>query len=395
MKILVIGGFDRSLLNFRGPLLRAMVEAGYEVVAAAPPENPEVPAQLSDLGVRFVAVPSLRRTGLNPWQDLRLRRALKQMLRRELPEVLLAYTIKPVVHGLPAARRAGVPRCYALITGLGAAFNTPGIKGHILSAIASSLYRRALRHADRVITQNEEIGRFLVSRRLVSSASCVAVVAGSGVDTDHFAAVPIPSGPPVFLLLARMLRDKGIIEYVEAAKRCRQRLPSARFLLVGDTDPNPTAIPAEMLAEWNDTGAVEYRPGVKDVRPLLRQCSTYVLPSYHEGMPRSVLEAMAIGRPVITTDTIGCRETIKGAGMPDADGIRSGENGLLVPVKSVNALAMAMERLANDRARAMVMGHSGRLIAERYFDVRCVNESMLQRMDLTAARPSQSGYGVM
>ena len=229
--------------------------------------------------------------------------------------------------------------------------------------------------------QNQEIAALFIREGIVP-ADKVVVVPGSGVDTGHFAFCPMPAGPPVFLLLARMLRDKGVEEYVAAAKLVKEEVPHARFLLVGDTDPNPAAISKEQLNRWNGEGIVEYRSAVSDVRPLLSDCSVYVLPSYHEGLPRSVLEAMAVGRPIITTDTIGCRETIINAGAADQEGIRTGENGLLVPVRSVVPLAAAMLRLAGDTTLQAQMGQRGREIAEQQFDVRGINELMLRAMDL-------------
>jgi glycosyltransferase involved in cell wall biosynthesis len=179
-----------------------------------------------------------------------------------------------------------------------------------------------------------------------------------------------------------MLRDKGVAEYAAAARLVKAQIPQARFLLVGDTDPNPAAISRKQLDQWHAEGGVEYRSAVSDVRALLCDCSVYVLPSYHEGMPRSVLEAMSTGRPVITTDTIGCRETISRAGAADHEDIRTGENGLLVPVRSIEPLASAMVRLAMDPGLRMQMGRRGREIAEQQFDVRLINGRMLHAMDL-------------
>lgn len=381
MKILILAGFDNSLLNFRGPLIRAVVAAGHEVVACAPVETADVGAKLARMGVRLVPV-ILSRAGMNPLADLRYRRMLRGIMLREAPDVVLAYTIKPVVHGIPVARRAGVKRCYALITGLGAAFHTEGFKGWVLQLIASKLYRRALRACDLIMVQNRDIAACFTARGITTAASNVLVVAGSGIDTAVFTAQPMPHGPPVFLLLARMLRDKGVEEFVAAARIVRKSYPAAKFLLVGDTDPNPAAIPLAQLLRWSRDGVVEYHPAVVDVRPVLAQCTVYVLPSYHEGMPRSVLEAMATARPVITTDTIGCRETILSASPVDKDRIRIGRNGLLVPIKDSLALAKAMLRLANDHEASGAMGAEGRRIAEQQFDVHRINDVMLRAMNL-------------
>ncbi|MBI2814384.1 MAG: glycosyltransferase family 4 protein [Opitutae bacterium] len=380
--MLVLGGYDESLVNFRGPLLRAMVKAGHTVIGVAPTETPGVPQALSEMGVRFVPV-ALARAGLNPLADLLSLLRLKALFRRERPDVVLSYTIKPVIYGSLAASWSGVPRIYALITGLGAAFHTAGIKGRLLRFIAAQMYRLALKRCTKVLVQNQEIADLFVKEGIVD-AWRMMVVPGSGVDTAHFAFIPPRAGPPVFLLLARMLRDKGVEEYVAAARLVKKQLPRARFLLVGNTDPNPAAISKEQLNQWNQEGAVEYRSAVSDVRPLLTDCSIYVLPSYHEGMPRSVLEAMAMGRPVITTNTIGCRDMVFEAGPPDVDGVKWGNNGALVPVREDECLAVAMLRLARDPGLAVRMGQQGRLLAERFFDVNQVNARMMSEMNISA-----------
>ena len=379
-KVLVLGGVATSLLNFRGPLLRRMCEAGHDVVGVAPPQADDVAAPLTTIGVRYIPV-ALARAGLNPFGDLRTLLQLRVLFRREHPDVVLSYTIKPVIYGSLAAKWTGVPSVFALITGLGAAFYTKGIKGQMLRLLAVVLYRLAFARCTKVLVQNAEIAELFIREEIVEAAKIV-VVAGSGVDLQHFHAAPAPPGPPVFLLLARMLRDKGIEEYVAAARTVKQQMPAARFLLVGDCDPNPAAIAQDQLVRWNQEGVVEYCPGIADVRPLLAGCSVYVLPSYHEGMPRSVLEAMATGRPVITTDTIGCRETIINAGGTDQESIRTGENGILVPVRSIAPLAAAMLRLAKDSNLRTQMGQRGREIAVQQFDVRRINEQMLRLMGL-------------
>lgn len=378
--VLVLGGLDLSLLNFRGPLLRAMVQAGHTVIGGAPAETPSVPPALSRMGVRFVPMPMVR-AGLNPLVDALNLLRLISLCRNERPDVVLCYTIKPVIYGSLAAGWAGVPKIYALITGLGAAFYSAGIKGRILRFTAVVMYRWALARCTKVLVQNQEIAELFIREGIVE-ATKIVVVAGSGVDVQHFHAAPAPAGPPVFLLLARMLHDKGIEEYVTAARSVKQQMPAARFLLVGDSDPNPAAISKNQLDQWSREGVVEYCPAVSDVRPLLAGCSVYVLPSYHEGMPRSVLEAMASGRPIITTDTIGCRETIAGAGLPDQAGIRTGENGMLVPVRSIDSLAAAMLRLAMDVGLQVQMGRRGREIVEARFDVHLINDQMLRTMGL-------------
>lgn len=359
-----------------------MVAAGHEVLAAAPLESPDLPDRLAAMGVRFVPVYSLRRAGTNPWVEWKARRELTAIMRAECPDTVLAYTIKPIVHGLPAAAAAGVSHRFALVTGLGTAFHSDGWRGALLRGVASRLYRSALNKAEAVYFQNDESRTVFLNHGIIGPATRSILVAGSGVDTAHYTLAPLGTSQPIFLMLARLLRDKGIAEYVEAARICRAALPTARFLLVGTRDPNPAAVPSHLLETWQAEGIVEFGNAVADVRPLLAGCTAYVLPSYHEGMPRSVIEAMATGRPVITTDTIGCRETIIGAGHPDADGLRWGENGILVPVKDSTALAAAMLRLVAKPETLLAMGKRARIIAEQQFDVRRINDVMLRTMDL-------------
>lgn len=385
MKVMVLTGHDWALLNYRGPLLRALVTAGHEAVAAAPPENPTVVTALKNMGVGFVPVP-ITRAGLNPFADLRTVWALRRMLQRERPAVLLSHAVKSVIYGSIAAKFAGVPHIHCLIAGLGSAFNTPGLKGRLLKTVATQLYRLAFTCCDTVFVQNSEIGEMFI-RQGVVPARKVVVVPGSGVDTDHFGLAPLPEGPPVFLFVGRLLRDKGIREFIAAAKLVKARLPEARFVVVGDIDPNPTSVSAAEIESWRSQGVVEHHGFAHDVRPLLHRCSVFVLPSYHEGVPRSTLEAMAVGRPIVTTDVIGCRETIRNAGPDDtvAAGTKRGRNGFLVPVGTVEPLAAAMERLARDRVMALAMARESRMIAETVFDVRLVNQVMLTAMKLMPA----------
>jgi glycosyltransferase involved in cell wall biosynthesis len=389
MRVLVIAGNDSSLVNFRGALLCAIVNAGGVVTAVAPLENQTIPEKLTAMGVGFRPV-SLARTGLNPLADAWTMVRLFLILRRERPDIVLSYTIKPVVFGSLVSYFFGVPRIYALITGLGAPFNTKGFKGRLLRVVATVMYRLACSRCTAVFVQNRDIEALFVREKILRAAKLV-VVPGSGVDTAHFCEADQPR-ELVFLVLARMLWDKGIGEFVQAARVVKEHFPSARFVMVGGIDPNPAAISKNQLNAWMDEGVVEYHSAVLDVRPFLAQCSVFVLPSYHEGVPRSVLEAMAMGRPIITTDTIGCRETVFDAD-PAADlgeGIKQGINGFLVPVRGVESLAVAMEHLAKNKDLSCAMGRQSRLLAERYFDVNIVNEIMLKVMDIKA-NPSNLG----
>lgn len=366
---MVIAGYAPSLVNFRGPLLRALREHGHQVIALAPGQDSSVEVQLHEWGVHYQPI-ALERAGLDPRNDAATLRELTSLLRDLRPDVVLAYTIKPVVYGLIAARRAGVQHSYALITGLGYSFLGEGFKRRALSKLTQTLYRLALSGETRVIFQNPDDRQLFLNLRLVDEDQTV-VVDGSGVDTNHYAPQPLPA-EPVFLLVARLLKEKGIQEYVEAARMVKAVYPQARFLLAGPMDPNPSSVSPQALQQWIEQGAVEYLGELGDVRPALAQCSVYVLPSYREGTPRTVLEAMATGRAVITTDAPGCRETVQ-----------EGVNGLLVPVADVKALAKAMERLASDPQLRAAMGTEALHLARSRYDVRRVNGQMIRALNLT------------
>lgn len=382
MKVLILAGYDRSLINFRAPLIRDLCAAGCEVVTAAPPENGDVPARIAALGARFVGV-ELSRAGLNPLADYATYRRLLALFRSEKPDLLLSYTIKPVIYGSLAASRENVPSVYALITGLGAAFHTSGIRGRAFRFMAVFLYRLALRRCTRVLAQNKDIAELFIRDGIVTEDK-ISVVPGSGVDTTNFAFSVLPERPPVFLYLGRLLRDKGIAELVAATRLLKASHPEVRVLLVGDIDPNPASFSAAEVAAWQNEGIVAHIGYQADVRPYLRDCTAFVLPSYHEGLPRSVLEAMSTGRPIITTDAMGCRETVfEAAEAAPLSGIKRGINGFLVPVRSVEPLATAMKMLVQDRDMAAAMGRESRTLVERHFTVELINNLMLKAMGLT------------
>lgn len=443
MKILLAGGYAPSLLTFRAPLIKACVDAGCTIVATAAEENEEVGTTLLRWGASYRSV-RVARAGLNPLADRTYCSALARMIDDEQPAAVLAYTHKPVIYSaLAAARSRTKPRVYAMITGLGFAFiDGGGFKKWIAGTVLRFLYRRAAKHFSGVIFQNPDDQALFRKLRLVRPETPQIIVRGSGIDLAEFAFAPLGepgnaetlksetlkrdqslsddrnadtlkasretkseierggqksdvsfsasqhvsiSSPCVrFLLIARLLGDKGIREYVASARILKREFPAAEFHLIGPTDPNPAAIKLEEVEGWQREQVIVYHGRQNDVRPFLRDCTVYVLPSYREGTPRTVLEAMATGRPVITTDAPGCRETLFDPGMPDADQVRTGRNGFLVPVKSVEALATAMRRFIDDPSLAERMGAEGRRLAEEYYDVHKVNQQILEFMGLAA-----------
>lgn len=372
LKVFVVGGDAHYLYNFRGPLLKALLDKGCSVVAAAPWAPPHIQEGLMALGAEYRHVP-VERAGLNPARDIAALLAFLRLFRRERPFLVLAYTIKPIIWGLLAARLARVPQRVAMITGLGYAFmEGDGLRQRLVHRVVCFLYRRALVGVRAVLFQNPDDRAEFERRGLLSKGTAVVMINGSGVDVQHYVVAPLPN-TPVFLLMARLIGDKGVREYVAAAKELRARHPQARFLLAGALDTNPTAIKDCELQQWQRDGDVEYLGSLDDVRPALAQCRVYVLPSYREGTPRSVLEAMSAGRAVVTTDAPGCRETVQ-------DGV----NGFLVPVRDAIALATAMERFILEPDLAESMGHAARRITEEKFDVHAVNSVIMHGIGLAS-----------
>lgn len=365
MHVLVLASYAPSLVNFRSTLLAAMVEAGWKVTAAAPDIGPDLTAQLEVAGVRAVQV-ATSRNGMNPLADLAYGRSLIEIFRRERPDVLLAYTAKPVIWGTIAARAAKVPRVVAMVTGLGYTFTPPeqNTLKHATAALAARmLYRIALPQADHVMFQNPD-DRDLFGRLGFTRAGGTSVTAGSGIDLTRFTP---KSAPPrlSFLMLARLLKAKGVSEYANAAVRLKARHPDIDFRLAGPFDPGPDGLARTDLDRWVAAG-LTYLGSLTDVRPAIAEAAVYVLPSYREGTPRSVLEALAIGRPVITTDVPGCRETV-------SDGV----NGFLVPPRNAVALEHAMERFILNADLAAPMGQASLELARRKYDVTLVDAEIM------------------
>ncbi|MGC4249894.1 MAG: glycosyltransferase family 4 protein [Sphingobium sp.] len=372
MKILVLSSFAFSLVNFRGKLIEAMVREGHRVVACAPDDDPVVQRQLAAMGAGYRRT-AMARTGSNPLSDLLLLLRYVRLIVRERPDVVLAYTQKPIIYGGLAARLFGRARFYALMSGLGYVFSPAAEHRRLLRAIVGRLYRLAVARARAIFVFNGDDRDELIAQGIVQRSAPVVEVPGSGIDLAHFAASPLPEGPPVFLMIARLMRDKGVFEYAEAARRLKARHPQARFRLLGRLDrDNPTGLSEAELDEWVRDGIIDYMPETRDVRPVLAQATVFVLPSYYrEGLPRTLLEAMSVGRPLITTDMPGCREPV----MP-------GVNGFLVPPRDVDALAGAMERFIEDPALAVGMGARSRAYAEERFDVRKVNRQLMRVMQI-------------
>ena len=378
MKFLMISSFLPSVLNFRGKLLEAISAQGYEIHIMAPEfaNFPEEQQKLEALGYYLHEIP-MQRTGTNPVADLKLLKHLYQHIRQIQPDVVLSYTIKPVIYGTLAAWLAKVPQRFALITGLGYAFqNMESGKRSVFQKMVHGLYAQALKRSDKVFFQNPDDLKLFQDMHLLDANKPTVVVNGSGVNVHDFDVMPLPKNEQgqvkaSFLLIARLLGDKGVREYAESARIIKEKHPEAEFHLVGWIDDNPSAISQAELDTWIADGRLKYWGKLSDVRPAIAECSVYVLPSYREGTPRTVLEAMAMGRAVITTDAPGCRETVT-----------NGVNGYLVAVKSVNDLVQCMQYFIEDPKLIEYMGQRSREIALNKYDVHQVNKHMMAEMDI-------------
>ncbi|WP_163260169.1 glycosyltransferase family 4 protein [Caulobacter sp. 17J65-9] len=369
-RIVFVGADPAYLYAFRRPVMRGFVEHGWQVTAVAPEQAGFDTAVFQNDGVRFVRW-DIAKAALNPFQELRAFVSLVAILRAERPDVLFAHTIKSVIYGMLAGALAGVPRRTAMIPGLGYAFLPGrGLKRALVGFVARAGYRAALARAHLAIFQNRDDVATFRGLRLLGPRTEVGLVDGSGVDLTRFTPAAFPDGPPTFLMVARLLRDKGVYEFVEAARLAKQRLPEARFVLVGAADSNPAAVPQAQVDAWVAEGLIEARGHLADPREAFAAAHVFVLPSYREGTPRTNLEAMATGRAVLTTDVPGCRETVT-----------HGHNGLLVPVRDPQALAEAMVELASDLERAEAMGRAGRKLCEDRYDVRTVSRATVRLLE--------------
>lgn len=363
--IVVAANSAWNLLNFRGGLIEGLLAAGYPVAALAPDDGHA--AALTAMGAEFNPI-TIDRSGTSAVRDARLFADYLTVLRRLRPAAFLGFTVKPNIYGSLAARLLGI-RTINTISGLGTAFMRPGP----LDWLVSRLYRLALARSERVFFQNPTDLDLFVARRLVRPGQARRIP-GSGVDLDRFrpSTVPRSAGRPFrFLFVGRLLRDKGLVEYAEAARRLRPRWPDDEFAILGPAgSDNRSAVPISDVERWRGEGLVTYLGEATDVRPDLANADCVVLPSYREGLPRSLLEAAAMARPMVATDVPGCRDVVL-----------DGDNGFLCKPRSAESLAHAMDRMLRlapaDRA---AMGLRARARAEREFDQRLVVEAYLEAL---------------
>lgn len=364
-KLLYIVNVDWFFISHRLRIAQAARDAGYEVHIACGLTGRE-----GELRAEGFTVHPLRmqRGTIDGRGQLRTARDIAAVIRAIRPEIVHLVTIKPVLIGGAVARILKVPKVVAAISGLGFVFIAKGAAAAVRRQIISVMYRFALSKQNvRVIFQNKD-DRTLISGLAGVQREQVRMIRGSGVDLERLRPRTLPAGPFCAVLAARLLIDKGVREFVEAARVLRSRRIDARFILAGDLDPhNPACIPTQEASAWKREGIVELVGHVSDIDNLFAQAHAVVLPSYREGMPLVLLEAAACGRAVITTDVPGCREAIE-----------PGVTGLLVPARQFTGLADAMERLARNRTECAEMGRQGRVLAEHAFSIDEVVRRHLQ-----------------
>lgn len=366
MRIIVVSPKNKTVFNFRGDLIKDMIAAGHEVMVIGP--NRDFLEDIMALGVsEFIEVP-LVKDNTSVFGDLAYMKALRHVFLEKRPDMVFSYTIKPVIYGSLAARSAKVKNIYAMVTGLGRVYASGGLKTRIIRILTKILYKNAFRACDKVIFQNsDDIDQFVADKYL--PAEKCEKVNGSGVNMARFEKTELPE-EPIFLMVSRIIREKGVFEYCEAARAVKRIHPEARFILLGGFDKSIGAIKPEDIEEYIKDGVIEFPGEVKDPVAFYQKASVFVLPSYYrEGLPRTILEAMSCGRAIITTDWPGCREPI-----------RSGENGYLIPVKDSAALAEKMTALTENSALLADMANRAYLDCKEKYDVSVVNSQMKKIM---------------
>ena len=354
---------------FREDMLRDFAGRVDDVVVLGNETDEKWIPYFEELGVRYRTYP-VSRNGLNPISDVKTYRALKRIIAEECPDKVLTNFVKANVYGCIAAHNRGIKDIYVMMGGLGSVFQGDDRKSRLARLFVTAEYRASLKHSKKIFFQNDEDSKLLCDLGTVKSEQVVRIY-GSGVNTEHFKQEPLPEQMS-FVFIGRLVRGKGVLDYLDAARIVKREYPDVRFDLVGPYDTNPSGLKPEDIEPYIEDGTVVYHGEQKDVRPYLKNASCFVLPSYYgEGTPKSALEALATGRPLIVADAVGCREVVE-------DGV----NGFLVPPRDAGEIAHAMVKLIEESGLIKRLGKASRHMAMEVFDVRRVNESILETMGL-------------
>lgn len=373
--IVIIGGSTWTLIKFRKELIQSWIAEGHNVIAMSPAEKHNIyHEELAAMGAKLQSFP-LDRAGFSALKDIKTILWLRSFFKKSKPDIIFSYQVKPVIYSSLASIDFRAKH-YAMISGLGIFFSkSKNIPEVAANTIIKALYKIALLRSRFVFFQNNDDRKKFIEQKIVSAYKS-GIVNGSGINLEQYSCEPLTkkdSSITVFLLMARLIKDKGILEYVEAAKQIHKQHPNrAIFQLLGDTDANPNSIKISEVRSWAKEGYIEYLGHVSDVRPHLKNCHVFVLPSsYGEGVPHSILEAMATGRAILTTNNVGCKETV----IPY-------KNGLLIPPQNTYKLKQSMLWFMNNRDKLDKMGYESRLLAEKKFNVKKVIYKINIKLDL-------------
>lgn len=374
--VLIACDSSNTLLEFRGKLIEELVRGNNVAVFTPTISRQQVRDKLESLNVK-VYENKLNGSNVSIFADLKYIIQLHKLIKKTKPDVFFPYTFKPVIYGTMIAKICKIACITPMLTGLGYNFSNNGTKNRLVSAITKILLKISLKgnKGIRVIFQNKDDYHKLLETGIISRKQEAFVVNGSGVDLSHYEYTEPDTSNISFLMISRLINAKGVKEYYEAAKTIRHKYPDAKFKLIGSFDNNIDSITLELFSKILFDDTIEYIGRVDDVRPYIKNASIVVLPSYYgEGVPRCILEGMAMGRAIITCDSVGCRETIHNSSV--------GRNGFLVPIKNVSALALKMEYYINNTTDIILYGRNGRTFAKEKFDVNLVNADMLRIMNL-------------
>tara|TARA_B110001450_G_scaffold248785_1_gene265343 strand:+ start:3139 stop:4260 length:1122 start_codon:yes stop_codon:yes gene_type:complete len=373
MKFLLIASTPESIIPFRGKLIRGLCNLGINVHICAPFTNGDssLIQELRDNYSVETHTTALGKAGINMLSDFLYLMRLIEIIKLVKPDLMLCYTMKPVIYGSIAGWVNKVPARFSMITGLGFLFiESQGIFKRGIQLIGTLLLSFSLQKNHKLFFQNIDDKNLFIERKIIEKTKLTCVVNGSGVDLAYYNVRPLPSHPS-FLLIARMIKNKGIREYVDAIRKVKKIYPAVKFSMVGGLEENIDGVDVKDIQSWVLEGLVDYKGALPDVRQEIEECSIYVLPSYREGTPRSVLEAMSMGRAIITTDVPGCRDTVI-----------HGVTGLLVRSKDSSDLANAMERLIKDEKLRATMGEKSREYAVKKYSDDSVVAEIIAQLDI-------------
>lgn len=365
-RILLIASFDGSLIRFRGDFIKQMVDDGFEVFTAAPDYSEEYHKKVIDLGATPLEF-KLQRTGLNPFKDFKSILELKSLMKDHKIDLVFPYTVKPVIYGSIAANMLKIP-VISLITGLGYTFTGLTAKARLLQRFNETLYKLSIRKNKVIVFQNKDDYQLFLDRKVISKKQVVDFVSGSGVNLDQFSFKEKNASDSVsFLLVARLIKEKGIALYMDAARILKAKYPKAEFHLIGVPETSPSAISLDEINELHEKEIIVFHGPQYNIPDHLKERDVFVLPSYYrEGLPRTTLEACASGNPIITTDSVGCRESVK-----------EGVNGFLIETQNLDALVKPMEYFITNPEKIKEMGINSRKYAEERFDVNIINNDLI------------------